>query len=413
MTPWTLRACFQVVTVVALIVGYLPAALSAQATDNRLPPPTGSVGCGRATYAWIDAVREEPWTDAADDRREALVTLWYPARIEDDAKTGPYFPRAECLPGGPKGFDRGVAATLVTHAFDDAPLATCGAPFPVLLFSPGAGATPFYYTTLLEELASHGYVVAAIDHCYEGRGQVFPDGHAFAPDAEKRRPDPKSPDIERQTAEYYRRRVDLRAADAKFVLDQLHELNSSDPRFAGTLDLARVGAFGHSLGGVTATEMCAIDPRFKAAANLDGVASSRPLFLRDNGSAIRQPLLFLAKPVREISAENRKSLGLSDERAAEIFGDMKRRITDALSKVEGGAWYVKIAGATHSSFSDEVYFLPTDATEKRHITRLARAYLVAFFDTTLCDRPVALLGPGSDESSGVIVERFPPHDGDQ
>jgi hypothetical protein len=50
----------------------------------------------------------------------------------------------------------------------------------------------------------------------------------------------------------------------------LEALNGGTDRLAGRLDLGRLGAFGHSLGGNAALEYCRLDARCKAAANLDG-----------------------------------------------------------------------------------------------------------------------------------------------
>ena len=71
-----------------------------------------------------------------------------------------------------------------------------------------------------------------------------------------------------------------RIADTRFVLNELAALNSGaspDARhrplpagLAGTLDLTRVGMFGHSLGGATSAEAMAADRRILAGLDLDG-----------------------------------------------------------------------------------------------------------------------------------------------
>ena len=56
---------------------------------------------------------------------------------------------------------------MQTHAVANAMPSAAPALFPVLVFSPGGGALPALYTSLCEDLASHGYLIAAIDHPYD------------------------------------------------------------------------------------------------------------------------------------------------------------------------------------------------------------------------------------------------------
>lgn len=68
------------------------------------------------------------------------------------------------------------------------------------------------------------------------------------------------------------------ADDVGFVLDQLSALNAGSPasRFAGRLDLTRIGVIGHSVGGAVAYNLALHDPRIKAAIDLDGVVYVAP-----------------------------------------------------------------------------------------------------------------------------------------
>jgi dienelactone hydrolase len=60
--------------------------------------------------------------------------------------------------------------------------------------------------------------------------------------------------------------------DTVLVLDRLATLPSSPAaRLAARLDMGRIGAFGHSMGGVTAADFCARDRRCRAGLNLDGI----------------------------------------------------------------------------------------------------------------------------------------------
>ena len=72
--------------------------------------------------------------------------------------------------------------------------------------------------------------------------------------------------------------VDVRVADAKFVLDQVAGLDvlAPDSVLAGHLDLQRVAMVGHSLGGAAAVRMLAEDDRIDAAVNIDGRMFTAP-----------------------------------------------------------------------------------------------------------------------------------------
>jgi len=103
--------------------------------------------------------------------------------------------------------------------------------FPVILFSPGAFGTTFQYSSIIEDLVSHGYIVAAIEHTSEVFAVVFPDGrvHVYS---ETRIPKESIPppgstkeEYEAKLEAWYRHNVDVRAADISFVLDKLTELN--------------------------------------------------------------------------------------------------------------------------------------------------------------------------------------------
>src|SRR5207253_2759963 len=62
------------------------------------------------------------------------------------------------------------------HAIRNAAVARQGAPCPVVLFKPGLGALALDYTSLAEDLASHGFVVVASDSPYSTAVVVYQDG---------------------------------------------------------------------------------------------------------------------------------------------------------------------------------------------------------------------------------------------
>ena len=241
---------------------------------TELPRPTGPYAVGRRTIDFTDESRPDPYTGRAV--RELPVTIWYPASASGAAGATParYLPRGHLVHALMFGVVR--ASRIGTHSIEDA--AVADGRHPVLLFSP-AGWAPYFYGATLEELASHGYVVVALQH----PGEMVPftvkaDGRrrwfrskcvAGALSVSKR---PHADDVRDRGAV-----VDVKADDLRAVLDQLHVLEGAgvDP-LAGHLDLDRVGAFGHSFGGGAAVAAAQRDQRIRAAANLDGAMWRAP-----------------------------------------------------------------------------------------------------------------------------------------
>src|SRR6202030_1415287 len=139
-----------------------------------------------------------------------------------------------------------------THSVRDAEVSPQQHSYPVVLMRAGLAALTTDYTTLAEDLASHGYVVVGFDAPYRSFVVVFPDGRAIA-----RAPQNNADLVEGPAQEQLAvKLVEAWSADMSFALDQLERLDASDPagKFSGRLDLDRVGVFGHSLGGATALQ---------------------------------------------------------------------------------------------------------------------------------------------------------------
>ena len=200
----------------------------------------------------------------------------------------------------------------------------------------GASAEVLNYSTLAEDLASHGYVVVGFDAPYRTGRVVFPDGRVM------RRTPKNNPELclGRGQADQERcvnRILTAWTADIAFVLDRLERLNSSDSsdRFTGRLDMARVGVFGHSLGGATAAQFCHDDSRCKAGIDVDGAPHGSVV-----QAGIRQPFMFL---LSDHSHE-------SDPDSRQIEADIQS-IYDRLPP--NGRLHITIRGANHFMFSDD------------------------------------------------------------
>jgi predicted dienelactone hydrolase len=183
---------------------------TAAGADIRLtlPRPTGPKRIGTVSLHLVDQSRPDPWVPA-EKARELMVQIWYPARNVHG------YPRADWV-------SPGVAARInppgsgfvlpVTHGHTGAPAAPGRRP--VVVYSPGFGLERTGSTALVEDLASHGFVVVTIDHTHDAQFVEFPDGriatHAIPP--------PTGPDDEETLLGKV---LDVRVADTRFVLDKL------------------------------------------------------------------------------------------------------------------------------------------------------------------------------------------------
>jgi len=231
-----------------------------------LPAPTGPYAVGSTELHLVDEARPDPWV--AGTTRELMVTVRYPARPSGNPAT-PYLTPAVAAAAAAEDAGRlGVTAdrldyTFATHARADA--AAAGGRRPVVLYSPGARFPRATGTAQLEQLASEGYVTVAIDHTHEPAAVEFPGGRV------ERRALPSGPEAGKQL-------IATRVADTRFVLDELETLargGNPDAEHRGlpaglSLDLSRVGMFGHSAGGFTTGETMVSDRRIDAGADLDG-----------------------------------------------------------------------------------------------------------------------------------------------
>ena len=240
------------------------AATGTPAPALRLREPSGPFHLGRTAIHLVDHSRTDPYAPTPRPR-EVMARVWYPARTGHGRPRARYLTPAEAAVfEADAGIPAGRVAALRLHAHRDAPAHPRPGGFPVIMFSPGLGLIGSSATTVVSDLASHGYVVVTLDHPYDSLVVEFPNGRLV----HRTIPEDGDPTVK---SGY----VATRAADARFVLNQL-------PHHLGPVaDFDRVAMFGHSIGGATTAQVLGDDARFQAGIDLDGSiyepASSRPL----------------------------------------------------------------------------------------------------------------------------------------
>jgi dienelactone hydrolase len=333
-----------------------------------LPEPTGPGPVSTTSLYLKDVSRPDPWA-AGVNARELMVSLWYPAARSDGPRARYMTPaesELQLTSRGITGVPPDTLSTVRTSAVSDATPAGPQRGLPLVVLSPGFTNSRSVLTALAEDLASHGYVVAGIDHTYESFATAFPDGRVTTCLARETR---------RRGHGFWEKLVAGRAADVRFVLNELTGAHRAWPG-AGLIDPARIAMAGHSAGGAAAIAALLADSRLRAGIDLDG-ATHAPI--PDHG--LSRPFLFLGKQSNYTPGS--EGAVTTWERDWRLLTGWKR-------------WLV-VAGAIHASFTD--LGLLADQTgidvgaglSGARTLDITRAYVRAFFDQHLRSNPQALL----------------------
>lgn len=357
----------------------------------QIPVPSGPFGIGRTGFHWIDSSRPDDYDPKR--HRELMVYFWYPTAKSAGAK-GQYLPGAAQMDAQPevrKFMTREfgnlwagiISGEISSHAVDNAPIAKRLPPVPVVTFSHGLGSTGFEYTVLIEDLVSHGYIVASIEHTYTAKAIWFPDGRIVT----QRDDTPPAGLSQSELLKWRMKQISIGisegAADVRFVIDRMAQINREKQQFAlaGAIDLKQLAAMGHSAGAEFAARACQQDSRIRACVDLDGgMVPVAALPLYENDRTMRQPLLFLE------AYHPDHSIHSTPDRIAEY-----RRVTEQqLHELRPGSYDVVLhsPGIAHPSFSDTpLLFHGQDGFPETpivlHNLHLITQFIRAFLDTTL------------------------------
>ncbi|MFF3444996.1 alpha/beta hydrolase family protein [Streptosporangium sp. NPDC002721] len=330
-----------------------------------LPAPTGPHPVGTTALHLTDTSRPDPW-DPDADARELKVTLWYPTGRRD-GRRAPYMTtrESELLLKGSRiaTAPYGTLSRTRTNAIEDAEPA--GRRLPLVVLSPGFTKPMSTLTSLAEDLASRGYVVAGIDHTHESYATTLSDGRVAECVACDSDTDPG----------FGAGLVQGRAADVSFVLDRL----TTTWKGSGLIDRERIAMAGQSIGGAATVAAMVKDPRIRAGIDMDGTT-----YARIPKTGLSRPFMFLGSPQHVPGGRDN-----SWDRDWKLLTGWKR-------------WIV-LTGADHQSFTDLPLMMgtlgiapPAGALPAARSAELTRTYVAAFLDRHLRSRRQPLLdGPSS------------------
>ena len=281
---------------------------------ETLPMPTGEYLVGVTYLSFVDHDRKELFDNNQEKDREITVKTWYPSDIKSDFE--PYILKSESEFATEYLQFPEIYKYLITNSSRDIPLSSKERKYTVLIFSHGLGEHYSQNSVLMEELASHGYIVFSISHHYECKFSSYPDGRFIYIDMNSQRlqkimsemANPKALELLQKlsSANNDEERIQIFtdmgkllpitlsespkywAEDISFFIDQLVGLNNENKFFKNKLNLNRLGVFGMSMGSLASIEVSISDIRIKACVSLDGGLND--LILR---SEIKTPIMFL------------------------------------------------------------------------------------------------------------------------
>jgi len=342
------------------------------------PSPTGPVAVGTTVIRLVGAAGHDPYLGsgtAKNEKRELLVRFWYPTASVTCARAEYTSPKVWAYLSQATGIQLPL---VTTHSCVDAAVAP--GLHPLIVFSHGYTGMLTDCTFIFEELASLGYVTASIAHANESTAVEFPDGRlvisAFGSYLLPRTLHVDVASIERARS--------ARTADISFLLDQLWALNTTlRGPFHNSLDLARIGIMGHSLGGETALRALQQDSRIRAAIWIDGVIS------KDSLSDTSKPVLLVAA-------------GRDQWRTDEC------RLWNHL---HGTRLALNLHGAAHLSPTDAIWLgqaipefaVPPGAAGSSRTIAEIRRYIAGFFDTALFYKPEGLFVRTLDNRDSTLT----------
>jgi predicted dienelactone hydrolase len=370
-----------------LVVATLPPILLPVPKIRR---PSGPYQIGTITVMLVDESRQELYSGVAGQPRRLMVQIWYPAEPETNAKTVPWVEEIDVIAPAISEF-LGFPHWFLNHlkyaksnAYKDAPVAKAVDRYPVLLFSHGWDGFRAQNTFQVEELASHGYVVAAPDHTYGAVATVFPDGEVVFINHQALHSEAGLPEDQFNAAAHLL--GDQWAGDLSFILDSLEnpQPGSGLETLEGRLDFERVGALGHSTGGGAAIQFCGQDGRCKIVLGMDPYMKPVAPSVLETG--LDHPLM-----------------GMFSEARSFRSGDNLDQFNQLQNNSSGPVFRLEILGSAHYDFSDLPAFSPLahalglkGAIRGQRALKIISDYTLAFFgnylmglDTNLLDGPTA------------------------
>lgn len=392
------------------------------------PKPSGDFQIGFKKYFFKNPNRQDPFIEEKSPR-EITVNLYYPAD-GINASEVPYINKKllKYFQSEFKnnGLDQNVLSLLRTGIYEETKISKRKDQYPLIILSHGSGGTPEFYTILIKELVSHGFIVAAINHTYNSYAALLSDNSI------KFNSDVFNQFLQRlqlQGLDFYGVVTKTSVDDIQQTIDGLK--NSDLNKF---INFKKIGMVGHSIGGMAVSYACPNFSECTCGVNLDGPllgGPKSPLRTGNLSGNLLKPFLFLIgnyitnvvpnqndpkyKNKTILEAIYKLNAPMSLEEYYQFnFDRYYNRLVRAVNKMGKNTTVVTFDHADHMAFSDyrllNSYLLKTDKEkddERRTIMQM-NTILLNFFSKHLQNKKNNLLKnlKGKDAKRGIKVHTF-------
>ena len=169
------------VSILLLLLLVISTALPVLLPVPIIPAPDGPYRVGTTIYELTDSSRAELYS-GKDEARRFQIQVWYPAEAGPSDERAPWMNHAEIYAPSiatyidlPSFFLDHLALVQIP-AYKDSKVASSDHGYPVILFSHGWNGFNAQSSGQALQLASHGYVVVAVQHTYGAVVTIFEDG---------------------------------------------------------------------------------------------------------------------------------------------------------------------------------------------------------------------------------------------
>ncbi|SDN04672.1 alpha/beta fold hydrolase [Bacillus sp. OK048] len=329
-------------SLMAIVVTVFALAPAIVFPQHQSPKVTGDYKVETATYSYMDKNRIEEFTDKGDNR-VVNVEFWYPKNA--DGK------------------------------------------YPLLVFSHGAYGIKSSNTSTYMELASHGYVVVAMDHPYHSFYSASEDGTRamISADFNNEVSNFNKEGIYTREQEYkiIQKWMKLRTDDMNFVIDTiLDKAKSNNTSVYQHINTEKIGVFGHSMGGAASVWLGRERDDIGAVVNIDAPFFSDLVYNNEQADFVARDEAF-TKPLLNIYSDD-------------VWGQLDTNTTYVANKLNNenfkDAYTVHFKGAKHLSLTDLPLFSPLLATmiqggkadiDKYYSIETENKLILEFFDDQL------------------------------
>ena len=219
--------------------------------------------------------------------------------------------------------------------------------YPLALYSHGAASTMDANDSTCRELASHGYVVAAVAHPYHAMFVTDANGVTTSVDSEFMQLSMSGPltHTNEEMLAYYREWMKTRTDDLHFVLDTIltHTARKDADVFA-RIDPEHIGLFGHSMGGAACEALGRQRDDVDAVIVLEGMMLGELTGADETGFTYNSTPYPL--PLLDVNSDSVASHG-----AEQMFGS-REYVNFSIVKHSADAREVTFRDAAHMNFCD-------------------------------------------------------------